>query len=313
MIDASRKYCICICIIYISTSNSCNHSNILNCYALPMNGERKTLPEGGAQKVAAARPVPRPDLKPQGSGGPMSDAAGARPNRAWDMTEQGLGHALAEQKLVARVFDRCNSVILAACKSSSVPPEFLGALTANESGANDHAARFEPAVYRHLVEVISGGEPSYGPITTGVLLAKLGRVLHPKADDFHAHFLMPPFGANHLRELAGTPDEGLRELATSWGFTQIMGYHMVERHGEVRDLLQPAFHFRVALELLSEFAAAHQLDLTGEFAEMFCCWNTGQPYGKTCDPMYVDHGLSRMAIYKTLLMAGDQRPEENKP
>jgi hypothetical protein len=242
----------------------------------------------------------------------MSKAAGARPNSDWNLTEEGLGHALAEQKLVARVFDRCNSAILAACKSSSVPPEFLGALTANESGAKDRAARFEPAVYRHLAAVVSGAAPAYGSIHAEVLLAKLGRVLHPKADDFHAHFLTPPFGANHLSELAGLPDEGLRELATSWGYTQIMGYHMVERRGAVRDLLQPAFHFRVALELLAEFAAAHQLDLASEFAEMFCCWNTGQPYGKTYDPMYVGHGLSRMAIYKNLLVVTGQLSVEDK-
>lgn len=242
----------------------------------------------------------------------MSAAAGAHPNGDWNLTDEGVGRAMAEQKLVERVFERCHSMICAACQSSSVPPEFLGALTANESGANDHAARFEPAVYRHLVAVVSGSEPAYGSIKAEVLLAKLGRVLHPKADDFHAYFLTPAFGSNHAAALAALPDEGLRELATSWGYTQIMGYHMVERHGEVRDLLEPAFHFRVALELLAEFAAAHQLDLTGEFAEVFCCWNTGQPYGKTYDPMYVEHGLTRMAIYKKLLVVSDQRPVEDK-
>src|SRR5579859_127663 len=293
-------------------SNASNHNNILNCYALLMNGERQMPPGGGAQNVAVVRPATGPDVKPHRSGGLMSAAAGARPRGDWNLTEGELGHALTEQKLVARVFERCNSVICAACQSSSVPPEFLGALTANESGANDHAVRFEPAVYRHLVAVVSGGEPAYGSIKAEVLLAKLGRVLHPKADDFHAHFLTPAFGSNHAAALAALPDEGLRELATSWGYTQIMGYHMVERHGEVRDLLQPALHFRVALELLAEFAAAHQLDLTGEFAEMFCCWNTGQPYGKTYDPVYVENGLSRMAIYKKLLVCSEQLPEENK-
>ena len=277
-----------------------------------MNGERQALPGGGAQKVAAVRPARGPGLNQDVSGGRMPNAGGAGAYAASSLTEQELGHALAEQKLMARVFERCNAAILTACKSSSVPPEFLGALTANESGANDRAARFEPAVYRHLAAVVSGAAPAYGSIHAEVLRAKLGRVLHPKADDFHAHFLTPPFCANHLSALAGLPDEALRELATSWGYTQIMGYHMVERRGTVNDLLQPAFHFHVALELLAEFAAAHQLDLAGEFAEMFCCWNTGQPYGKTYDPSYVEHGLSRMRIYKMLLADSDQRSEETK-
>jgi len=33
---------------------------------------------------------------------------------------------------------------------------------------------------------------------------------------------------------------------------------------------------------------------------MFCCWNTGRPYGKTFDPDYVEKGLRRMRIYRQL-------------
>ena len=42
----------------------------------------------------------------------------------------------AEHRLVRRVFARCDGFIQEACGSSSVPPEFLGALTAGESGGN---------------------------------------------------------------------------------------------------------------------------------------------------------------------------------
>ncbi len=45
----------------------------------------------------------------------------------------------AERKLVRRVMDRCGDFIRQACKASSIPPEFLGALTANESGGNPRA------------------------------------------------------------------------------------------------------------------------------------------------------------------------------
>jgi len=73
----------------------------------------------------------------------------------------------------------------------------------------------------------------------------------------------------------------------------------------VRDLLEPRFHFRVALELLAQFAERYQLDPTREFAEMFRCWNTGQPYGPphgpaTTDPEYVAKGIHRMALYAKL-------------
>ena len=148
--------------------------------------------------------------------------------------------------------------------------------------------------------VVSGKSPAYGAIHSGDLLAGLASVLHPKADDFHAHFLPPAFGANHRASLAALPDESLRELATSWGYTQIMGYHMVGRAGTVRDLLDPAFHFRLAIELLAEFAAAFQLDLAREFSEMFSCWNTGRPYGRCYSPHYVENGLHRLVIYREL-------------
>ncbi len=92
----------------------------------------------------------------------------------------------------------------------------------------------------------------------------------------------------------------MRELATSWGYTQIMGYHLIGRPGTVLDLVEPRFHFRFALELLADFVERYQLDVTREFAEMFRCWNTGQPYGVTFDPAYVEKGLRRMETYKGL-------------
>ena len=128
-----------------------------------------------------------------------------------------------------RVFDHCDPAILLACRASSVAPEFLGALAANETGGNASAARFEPAVYRHLTAVVSGKSSAYGAIKADRLLASLGRVVHPKAVSFHAEYLTPFFAARHASSLSSLEDERLRELATSWGFTQIMGYHVLGR------------------------------------------------------------------------------------
>lgn len=211
--------------------------------------------------------------------------------------------ARAEERRVARVVARCHALILEACSRSSVPPEFLGALAASESGGDARAARFEPAVYRHLKSVASGESARYGGIGAEGLGTEIEDMLHPKAGDYHARFLIAPFDANHRRELVALEDDAVRELATSWGYTQIMGYHMVGRSGTVRELLEPHFHFRLALELLAEFAADYQLDLRQEFAEMFRCWNTGQPYGKTYDPDYVENGLRRISLYRQMAAA----------
>jgi hypothetical protein len=42
------------------------------------------------------------------------------------------------------------ALIQAACQYSSVPPAFLGALIANESGGKEKATRFEPGVFARL-------------------------------------------------------------------------------------------------------------------------------------------------------------------
>jgi hypothetical protein len=202
-----------------------------------------------------------------------------------------------------RVFGRCDRFILEACRTSSFSQEFLGALTANESGGDSTAVRFEPAVYRHLKDVATGQSSRYGGVHLQDLAAELGQFLHPKADDFHARYLTPSFAESHGAELSRLADDALRELASSWGFTQIMGFHMIGRRGTLRDLLDPPFHFRMATQLLAEFAEGYQLDLTLEHAELFRCWNTGKPYGTTTDPTYVEKGLRRMEIYKELIAA----------
>ncbi len=195
-----------------------------------------------------------------------------------------------------------------ASELSSVPSEFLAALTANESGGNPSASRFEPSVYRHLQAVAAGEAPVYGRIRAADLNAQAQENRSPKTEEFHTRYLTQPFGANNRQEIATSADDALRQLATSWGFTQIMGYHMVARRASVRDLLEPQFHYRVALELLSEFADAYQLNLGHEFEEMFRCWNTGRPYGKTFDPEYVENGMRRVGLYRELVRVGALRP-----
>jgi hypothetical protein len=199
----------------------------------------------------------------------------------------------AEGRLLARIRERWQAHIAEACRYSSVPAAFVAALIANESAGDPGAVRFEPAVYRHLAAVAVGKARRYGSIARGALEAETADILHPKAAAFHAAFLTPGFGEAHRSELARTPDDALRELATSWGLTQIMGYHLVGRAGTPRDLAEPRFALRLTI-VLAELAERFELNLARDFAEMFRCWNTGQPYGATFDPAYVDQGLWRM-------------------
>ncbi len=121
------------------------------------------------------------------------------------------GHPRAEWRLTGRVFARCHRFILEACKFSSICPEFLGALTANESGGHPNAVRFEPAVYRHLKSVAGRQSQSYGGIRPHDLAAEVDEILQPKAQMFHARYLDSPFAERHGQALSPLEDEALRE------------------------------------------------------------------------------------------------------
>lgn len=164
-----------------------------------------------------------------------------------------------------------------------VAPEFLAALTANESGGDPDARRFEPGVYKHLMDVFEGRAPAYGSIRKPTLD-------HKVAGD-------------------PAPADVIRSLATSWGLTQIMGYHMLGRPEPVEKLREPAFHYQMAAKLLREFAAQHHLDLQRDFEALFRCWNTGRPDGRTFDPAYVENGLRRIEVYRQLVASARQDAE----
>ena len=210
----------------------------------------------------------------------------------------------AERALMQMVFARCDGFISGACHSSLISAEFLAALTANESGGNALAVRFEPSVYGHLNAVAAGERQQYCGITLQALREHLSAVA-PSAE--HVCDVNSPSASGQTSELCGLWDEALRDLASSWGFVQVMGFQVIGRYGTVRDLVEPHFHYQFATRLLKEFAGSFGLDVSSDFEKLFRCWNTGRPDGRTADPSYCSRGLSRMAIYRSL--ATGQRPE----
>jgi hypothetical protein len=119
----------------------------------------------------------------------------------------------------------------------------------------------------------------------------------------------PHYGPIYPGPLQRLTVEEIKALATSWGLTQVMGYHTVGRPGGIELLRDPATHLKFALGLLAKFAEKYSLTVTLEFEELFRCWNTGAPYddpktprieGRTSDPRYVENGLARMKIYQDL-------------
>jgi hypothetical protein len=197
---------------------------------------------------------------------------------------------MTDAELMAEIRTKWGALIAQVCHTSSVPPAFLAALIAGESGGDPNAKRFEPGVLASLWEVLLGRKASFGSIGRTQLLtyAQTGSPVIPCTLDYS------------LQRLDG--------LATSWGLTQIMGYNAAVVPGIIpsghiahaEELTTPLFNLGSALNMLAQFAHDFQLDLATEAAELLRCWNTGRPNGQTADPRYVDNGLARMKLYSDL-------------
>lgn len=158
---------------------------------------------------------------------------------------------------------------LSSPTSSSVPPEFLAALIANESAGMPDVRRLEPFVFALLKRVREGELERYYSI--------------------------------RQVDLLGFSDDELKLYASSLGLTQIMGYQVLFRRLSPIVLLSPGENLNTALSLLAGFAHRFGLQPRRDFGELFRCWNTGQPYGKTHDSEYIAKGLERMKIYQALM------------
>ena len=161
--------------------------------------------------------------------------------------------------------------------TTTFPKAFVMALTAGETGAwlvhnPDVPSRFETSIYQHLLDVQWGTKKNYGAITTAMLQP--------------------------------LTDAQLRDHASSWSLTQILGYMALGWKIPLAEIQNPATHYNCTLRLLGEFEHQYMLDPQKDFDRFFRCWNTGSPTGKTYDPAYVQNGLDRMEVWKSLQVQG---------
>jgi hypothetical protein len=201
----------------------------------------------------------------------------------------------AERALMLRIYRTWGREISEATSNSPVLPSFLAALTANESGGNAAAQVFEPGIYKRLQAVVSGEEPAFGSLVAEDLLSQSLSEFEPRIEESALRMIQSTALQPDVSEAAR--EKALREMATSWGLTQIMGYHVIRWKRNIQDLLDPATHFQFAIDLLEELGRRFQLNLSRDFESLFRSWNTGHPSGKTFDPDYAFRGIQRMRIY----------------
>ena len=143
-----------------------------------------------------------------------------------------------------------------------LPPSYFKALIILESrGRRSAGARFEPQVFERLKQVRDGPRRQMEAITHSTV--------------------------------GNASDNALRNLATSWGPLQVMGYHCVEVGILVRDLRE-AESLRWSIVWIDQTYGGYLR--RGEYRDAFHLHNTGRPFPKngvprTHDPTYVDRGL----------------------
>jgi hypothetical protein len=187
---------------------------------------------------------------------------------------------VTDQELMQSIKTKWGDLLDSACKTSSVPPAFLAALVANESGGNPDAKRFEPGVLAQLFAVLLNRKAFYGSIARDNIIAFAQGV----SVTVNMQFIV-----------------ALDQLSTSWGLVQVMGYEAIALHTNgVAALQSPASEMAVATRMLADFSRRYQLDLAKDFSELFGCWNTGRPHSPTADPNYIPNGLARMELYRAL-------------
>jgi len=169
----------------------------------------------------------------------------------------------------ASVVDNYSEDVQTAAAAFNLPYEYLMALIQLEcSGIRPAGERFEPHVFRRLQAVRDGKRKNYENITPS--------------------------------HLANASDAALRNLATSWGPFQLMGYKCILLDVQIRDIRgdRGVYH------------GVNWINITygdrlrrGEYKNCFHMHNTGRTYPRvglptTHDPQYVPRGLAGITRYK---------------
>ena len=171
----------------------------------------------------------------------------------------------SSKDVVARVKTNYGAQVKKYAAEVNINPAYLQSLMILEcSGKKPAGKRFEKHVYQKLRQVRSGHRKSFENIT--------------KAD------------------LHDATDDALRNLATSWGPFQIMGYKCIHMNIKLGDLRgEKAVYYGV--KWIDENYGNYLRK--GKYRDAFHIHNTGHPYPKvgppkTYDPSYVNRGLRYM-------------------
>ena len=166
--------------------------------------------------------------------------------------------------LMFQVYHSLGRKIWEASYGTTIPESYLAAVLSLETSppGNWDSERFEAHVYRRLLALKNEGKA---------------------------------FGSIPRKELLQYSDRDLRQFATSYGPTQMMGYHCFKIQCSINELKGP-YHLQWAVTWMEKNYASYAR--RGDWEACFRIHNTGRPNGRTYHRNYVQKGLERMEYYE---------------
>src|SRR5690348_9742207 len=125
-----------------------------------------------------------------------------------------------DASLMSRIRDRWGARIVWACAGTAIPAAVIAALIANESAGNPSASNLERTILAKFENALNGRPIGWQPLSR--------------------------------RQLETLTDGQRIDYATSWGLTQITGYHLYPR--DPRELLDPDTSLRETVVLFEAWA-----------------------------------------------------------
>ncbi len=170
----------------------------------------------------------------------------------------------SEDALMLQLYLQLHEEIERAAYGTDISPAYLAALISLESWppGNRESERFEPKVYENLLDLKHGGEA---------------------------------WGGLRRERIRRISDEELRRFATSYGLTQIMGYHCLSLGCTIEEL-KGEYHLQWAAAFM-QFTYGRRAKRR-DWTSCFRIHNTGRPNGRPHRDDYVERGLVRMQYYE---------------
>lgn len=178
-----------------------------------------------------------------------------------------------------QIHERFGELIHAACVGTGVKESFLAGFTGVEAGIDrkgqikPEATRFEPGVYSDLISLRDNGYCFVG-----------GK-------------RRTTYSGVKQSQVADADDDAVRALSTSYGCSQIMGWHVINNLDcTIAELRDTNKHFGYTVELLKIVGGPYMRD--GDLEAVLHIWNTGSANGKTYHADYVDNALKVKKFYE---------------